>query len=189
MAWEKPEIAARVALTYNSEITHDFDAAEVVDETPENGSFATTVPESVNLEFQTGIAKDTLLFGSVRWVHWKDFDISPTGYVDTFHDALVSYSNNVTTYNLGVGRKFSEQWSGAVSVGYEKHQGDAVGNLGPTDGLKSVGLAASYQASENVKITGGLRYVEIGDAVTKTYGSQFTDNSGWGAGVRVGISF
>lgn len=189
-AWEKPEIAARVALTYNSEITHRFDATETIDESdPFVSQFSTTVPESINLEFQTGVAKDTLVFGSVRWVHWKDFDISPVGYVGTFGDPLVSYSNNVTTYTLGVGRKFNEQWSGAVSLGYEKHQGGEVGNLGPTDGFKSIGLAASYQATENVKITGGVRYVEIGDAVTNSYLAQFSGNSGWGAGLRVGVNF
>lgn len=190
VAWEKPEIAARIALTYNSEIKHDFDAIEsVAGGAAVSTNFATTVPESINLEFQTGIAADTLLFGSVRWVHWKDFDISPPVYVATFGDSLVAYDDNVVTYNLGVGRKFNEKWSGAVSLGYEKHQGGTVGNLGPTDGFRSIGLAVSYQASERVKITGGLRYVDIGDAVTNGYLSDFSGNSGWGAGVRIGVNF
>ncbi|KEO52024.1 OmpP1/FadL family transporter [Thioclava pacifica] len=193
-AWEKPEIAARVALTYNSKIKHSFRVTEM-----DNPSlpFSTTVPESVNLEFQTGIAKDTLLMGSVRWVHWTQFDITPYLYnlgtrteENPDGEALVDYSDNTITYNIGVGRRFSDQWSGAIMFGYEKHTGKPTGNLGPTDGYKSVSLAASYQATDNIKVTGGIRYVDIGDATTNPpVNGSFSGNSGWGAGVRVGISF
>lgn len=203
-AWEKPEIAARVALTYNSKIKHNFGAIETITNSgladgTYNTNFATTTPESVNLEFQTGIAKDTLLMGSVRWVHWTQFDISPEAYTYSpsaetpdgrlGQGALVSYTDNTITYNLGVGRRFNEQWSGAVMLGYEKHTGKPTGNLGPTDGFKSISFAASYQATDNIKVTGGIRYVDIGDATTNGLYSSFTDNSGWGAGVRVGINF
>ncbi|MBC7147570.1 MAG: hypothetical protein H5U24_19580 [Thioclava marina] len=101
----------------------------------------------------------------------------------------MSYTDNTITYNLGVGRRFNEQWSGAVMLGYEKHTGKPTGNLGPTDGFKSISFAASYQATDNIKVTGGIRYVDIGDATTNGLYSSFTDNSGWGAGVRVGINF
>ncbi len=184
VAWEKPEIAARVALTYNSAIKHTFDTIETgLAPVPLTSTMPVEVPQSINLEFQTGIAADTLLFGSIRWVDWTAFNITPT-YINT---ALVSYKNDVITYSLGVGRKFSDHWSGAVIVGYEKHEGTPVGNLGPTDGYKSIGLAATY-TMDKVKITGGLRYVEIGDATT-TIGSNFSDNSGIGAGFRIAYNF
>ncbi|KEO60840.1 OmpP1/FadL family transporter [Thioclava indica] len=198
VAWEKPEIAARVALTYNSKIDHDFTATEWgVDPTllgATTNGFKTTVPESVNLEFQTGIAKDTLLMGSVRWVHWTQFDITPPAYSERAgQGALVEYNNNSTSWSLGVGRRFNDQWSGAVMFGYEKTQPGTTGNLGPTDGYKSVSLAASYQATDNIKITGGVRYVDIGDAktnvITAGTGGEFSGNSGWGAGVRLAINF
>ncbi|MPQ95463.1 outer membrane protein transport protein [Thioclava sp. JE_KL1] len=196
VAWEKPEIAARVALTYNSKITHDFSATEETVAGTFNSSFETTVPESVNLEFQTGIMKDTLLMGSVRWVHWTQFDISPNAYTQSplnggvyGQGALVEYTDNTITYNLGVGRRFNDQWSGAIMFGYEKHTGKPTGNLGPTDGFKSVSLAASYQATQNIKVTGGVRYVDIGDATTNGINGDFTGNDGWGAGLRVGINF
>lgn len=183
-AYERPDIALRVALTYNSEIEHTFDVTE-------NGGpslpFTTIIPESLNLEFQTGIAADTLLFGSVRYVNWTDFDISPAGYVGVVGAPLVSYANDGTTFNLGVGRRFNETWSGAVTVGYEKTHGDVVGNLGPTDGQRSIGLATTYTQG-NMKITGGVRYIDIGDANT-TATALFEDNSGWAAGIRIGYSF
>ncbi|MAQ38016.1 MULTISPECIES: outer membrane protein transport protein [Thioclava] len=194
VAWEKPEIAARVSLTYNSKITHDFTSQETVNGTDASlipgydNSFKTVSPESVNLEFQTGIMKDTLLMGSVRWVHWTQFQIAPSAY-ESLNGPLVDYKDNTITYTLGVGRRFNEQWSGAVMFGYEKHQGGTVGNLGPTDGYKSVSFAASYQATDNIKITGGVRYVDIGDATTNGLNADFSGNDGWGAGLRVGVSF
>lgn len=185
IAWEKPEIAARVALTYNSKIEHTFDTVETgLAPIALNGEMDVEIPQSVNLEFQTGIAADTLLFGSIRWADWTVTDITPP----FLGVPIVSYSDDVITYNLGVGRKFNEQWSGAVLFGYEKTQGAPVGNLGPTDGFKSIGLAATY-TMDNVKITGGVRYVDIGDATTSTIGSNFSDNDGFGAGIRVGYSF
>jgi long-subunit fatty acid transport protein len=184
VAWEKPEIAARVALTYNSAITHTLDSVET-GPTPAVSSFETEVPQSVNLEFQTGIAKDTLLFGSIRWVEWSAFVIDPLGY--PLADPLVEYASDRVTYNLGIGRRFNENWSAAVTLGYEDPDGEVTGNLGPTDGFSSIGLAATY-TMDNIEITGGIRYVQIGDATT-TLGAEFEDNSGVGVGVRVGYTF
>ena len=187
LAWEKPEIAARVALTYNSAITHELESLEFG---ALAGSFETEVPQSVNLEFQTGIAKDTLLFGSIRWADWSEFEIAPDGYATaTGGTALVDYSKDRITYNLGIGRRFNETWSGAVTIGYEPSDGETTGNLGPTDGFRSIGLAATY-TMDNLKITGGIRYVDIGDATTNPpIGASFTDNSGIGIGIKVGYTF
>lgn len=66
-AYEKPEIALRVALTYASETKHDL--ATSVGGSPV-GSETVELPKSVTLDAQSGIAADTLLFGSVRWVDW-----------------------------------------------------------------------------------------------------------------------
>jgi long-subunit fatty acid transport protein len=182
VAWEKPEIAARVALTYNSAITHSLDSLEFGAVAT---NFETEVPQSLNLEFQTGIAKDTLLFGSIRWVDWSEFLIDPPAY--PLATPLVSYQSDRTTYSLGVGRRFNENWSGAVTLGYEASNGDITGNLGPTDGFKSIGLAATY-TMDNLKVTGGVRYVDIGDATTNI-GANFSGNSGIGVGLRVGYTF
>ncbi|WP_295075597.1 hypothetical protein [Tabrizicola sp.] len=186
VAWEKPEIAARVALTYNSAITHSLESVEIGSPT---AGFDTEVPQSVNLEFQTGIAKDTLLFGSIRWVDWTSFIINPPLYDAVSPLPLVDYANDRITYNLGVGRRFSENWAGAVTIGYEKSDGAPTGNLGPSDGLKSIGIAATY-TMDNVKITGGVRYVDIGDATTNPpVSGVFSDNSGVGVGIKIGYTF
>ncbi|MEF3047766.1 OmpP1/FadL family transporter [Pseudotabrizicola sp. L79] len=189
IAYEKPEIALRVALTYNSSIKHKLATTEI------GGLTSTTpieTPQSVNLEFQSGVAKDTLVFGSIRWVEWSKFVIDPANYPPT--SALVSYDNNTTTYTLGVGRRFSESWSGAVSLSYEKSNGGFSSNLGPTDGRLGVTIGATY-TKDNMKITGGVSYVDIGDAETTLAAAsgvpagEFRNNRAVGVGVRVGFSF
>lgn len=80
-AYERPDIALRVALTYNSGIKHDVQTSESFGGVPIPGSNTEIeTPQSVNLDFQTGIAQDTLLFGGIRWAEWSEFDITPIGY-------------------------------------------------------------------------------------------------------------
>jgi long-chain fatty acid transport protein len=189
-AYERPEIAMRVALTYNSRITHKFDSTETLGGvTVAEAGFNTSVPESLNLEFQTGIAADTLLFGNVRWQRWTKFDISPPFYTQTLgQPALVSYPRNTTTINLGVGRRINENWSVAGTLGYEKGHRFETTNLGPTNGQRSIGVAATY-TQDNVRVTAGLRYIDIGDARPRIGNAAFRNNHAIAAGIRVGMSF
>ncbi len=192
-AYEKPEIALRVGLTYESAITHDFAVTE-------NGGpslpFSTEVPQSVTLDFQSGVAKNTLVFGSIRWRDWSAFDITPAGYFGLTGDSLVSYENDAVTYNLGVGRKFNDSWSGAITLGHEATKGGFAGNLGPTDGYTSLGLGATY-TKDKMKISAGVSYAWIGNAQTEAPApfpdglalADFKDNNLLGIGVKIGFSF
>ncbi len=193
-AWEKPEMALRVALTYNSRIKHSVMSTEssaALGNTTTSTAFET--PESINLEFQSGVAANTLVFGSVRWVGWSKFHLTPSMYrTATGGTSIVSFQNDVITYNLGIGRKFNETWSAALSLGFEKSEGGFSANLGPTDGNLSIGLGGSYTMG-NMKITAGVRYIDIGDAQT-TLGSgvaasNFTNNHAIAAGFKIGYSF
>lgn len=200
-AYEVPEIAARISLTYNSKIEHEFDTAEAIGGTP-LGQSTTTVdtPESLTLEGQTGIAPDTLLFGSVRWVNWSEFLVSPRVFsrAPTADDplgfgvsgGLVSLEDT-TTYTIGVGRKFTENWSGSASFVYEPEGDDLVSPLAPTNGRKGITLAAIY-TMDNMKITTGINYSKLGDASPQTRDTERARMEGsdlWGIGVRVGYSF
>lgn len=205
-AWEKPEIAARVSLTYNSEIEHEFATTEsgpLID--PDgpgpipavpllNGTSTTTVntPESWNLEFQTGVAADTLVFGSIRWVNWSEFRVDPVNFVTVTGGGLVDLEDT-TTYTLGVGRKFTENWSGSAAFTYEKGGDDLVSPLAPTNGRKGITLAAIYTQGP-MKISTGINYTKLGDAMPETgtpdtARASMEGNHAWGAGVRIGYSF
>ena len=195
VAYESPEIALRVALTYNSAISHDITATETCNVSA-NATAVTTVetPESFNLEFQSGVAANTLVFGSIRYAKWTQFDYAPPVHAALGQGSLQSYDDDTISYALGVGRKFSDQWSGALSIGYEAATAGFAGDLAPTDGSKSIGIGGTYTA-DAFKITGGVRYIMLGDAETEhpgipgATGSEFTDNSAIAIGLKISTTF
>jgi long-chain fatty acid transport protein len=193
-AYEIPEIALRVALTYSSKIAHDLATTENFFPIPGNSTEITT-PQSVNIDFRTGIMENTLLFGSIRWVEWSAFDVTPTG-LDELAGAgsLVEYDDDVTTYVIGVGRRFTDQWSGAVQIGYEAETDPLVSPLGPTNGYTSVGGGMTYTMDNGSEITAGVRYYWIGDAQAEigtpdTAVADFSGNTAIAAGIKYGIRF
>jgi long-subunit fatty acid transport protein len=197
-AWEKPEIAARVSLTYNSEVEHNFRTTETLDSdgsgpvalSADPSTTTVNTPESWNLEFQTGVAEDTLVFGSVRWVNWSDFLVDPTVFTALTGSGLVDLEDT-TTYTIGVGRKFTENWSGSASFSYEKAGDKLVSPLAPTTGRKGVTLAAIYTEGP-IKVTTGVTYIKLGDANAETADTArafMEDSDAWGAGMRIGYTF
>jgi long-chain fatty acid transport protein len=199
VAFEKPEIALRVALTYSSEIKHSLATTESI--APGVTSQTSIIsPQSVNLDFQTGLNQKTLLFGSIRWAEWGGFTIKPatfslvtTSPLEPNGGSLVSLKDDTITYNIGVGRKLTEKLSVAVSLGYEKEGNPLVSPLAPTTGQKSIGVGLSYQMN-NAKITGGIRYISVGDTTPETgtpdvARANFTDNSAIAAGMKISFNF
>lgn len=193
IAYERPEIALRVSLTYSSEIAHSNDVTETggIPQLVGDSIAEFETPQSVNLAFQTGVAKDTLLFGGIRWVDWSDFDLSPDRYVAVTGQPLLSYIDDTITYRLGIGRRLSDTWSVAASIGYEENTGNLFTNLGPADGGESLNLAAIYTQG-NMKITTGVRYLRIGDTTTAVSGNpaaEFNGNDAIAFGIKVGYNF
>ena len=181
-AYERPDIALRVALTYSSEIDLELGS---------NGAFSsgltTTTPESLNLDFQTGIAADTLLFGSIRYVAWDGFAlVDDSMFTPT---PILDYDDDVVTYNVGIGRRLSDQLSASFSIGYEAATGEPGGNLGPTDGYISYQIGAAYTMDNGVEISGGVRYVDVGDTITEGLNGDFENNSARAFGLKIGYSF
>lgn len=185
-AYQIPEIALRVALTYRSEITTEHDTSETGPFSPSGGVTNVTTPQSLNLEFQTGINTKTLVFGSIRWVEWSKFHLSPPDYLDEFLSPVVDYEDDRITYNLGVGRKLSDSLSGALTIGYEARLDSNPSPLSPTDGFMSVGVGLTY-AFSNVEITGGVKYLWIGDA-DGLPADAFADNNAMAFGLKVAFS-
>ena len=73
-AYEIPDIAARIALTYQSEIMHKFDSTEMFPDLPGvpiTGIKESKTPQSINLDFPTGVAQNTLVFDGIRWADYS----------------------------------------------------------------------------------------------------------------------
>ena len=197
VAYERPEIALRVALTYYSKVEHELDTVETLPVNLGGVSLesVTTVdtPQAWHLDAQTGVAEDTLIFANIRWVDWSDFLINPQTLEALTGQGLVSL-DDTTTYTLGVGRKFNENWSGTAFITYEPATGDdLVSPLAPTNGYKGIGFAAIY-TKDNMRVTAGARYLDLGDAdpetgTPDTARASMTGNDAVALGIKVGFSF
>jgi len=194
-AFEKPEIAMRVALTYHSKVSHALNVYETnlagspALPNPHATSLTVESPEAYNLDFQTGIAENTLVFGTIRHVKWTQFSLKPAIYSGlTGGDALKDYSNNVTSYSIGLGRRFTDQWSGAVTYGSEAATGEAGSGFGPTDGYNKIGLGVTY-TGEKTSVTLGMQKVNMGDTVTAPFPATMSGNTSLVTAVKIGYKF
>ncbi|WP_371153647.1 OmpP1/FadL family transporter [Jannaschia sp. 2305UL9-9] len=192
-AYEIPEIALRLAVTYHSEVTHTGDATERFGfnaagaGTPIPGTLTFQSPQSVNIDFQTGINEKTLLLASMRWTDWDDFDVIPTQLGADLANIDDSYR-----WTVGVARRFTPALVGLASVTYEKDGGGAtISPLGPTDGQIGLSVGARY-TSGNMNISGGVNYTMVGDAFAGVGGqpvASFTGGSAVGVGLKVAYKF
>lgn len=182
-----PDIALRVGLTYKSAISHEFDTTETLGGVAVFDSQTDIeTPQEVTLDFQTGIAQDTLLFGQARWVDWSEFEIAPPNYpLLAAGRALVAYEEDWYTFTLGVGRKFTENWSGALSATWEPATGAELTSLGPIDGRIGITAGATFE-NARYKITGGVNYSWLGDTFN-VLGTDYDGGTALGLGVRFGI--
>ena len=204
IAYSKPEIALKAALTYRSEIDHSSSIDETYPLVAALGGDATqgnkidiTTPKSVNFDFQTGINPTTLATAKVRWVPWGDFSIVPPLYNEvskrsTKDDkglALVSYDDDQWQVELGLAKRLTPAFAVTGTVGWDSGAGNPVTSLGPIEGYYSAGLGAKYNFTENWAVSAGGKYLWFGDAKgqipTKTIVSNFEDNDGFILGAKI----
>lgn len=186
-AYEIPDIALRFAVTYHSEIEYTTDTTERILGRDIQGTVTYKTPQAVNFDFQTGIAKDTLLTASYRWAEFDVSDVVPTG----LGSDLVNV-DNAQRLTVGVARRFSDAFAGSLTLSYEpKGEDDQVSPLGPTNGLFGVALGGRYTKG-NMVVSGGVNYSWLGDAQPEV-GSQpvalFEDNTSLAVGFKVAFTF
>lgn len=197
-AYHKPEIALKAALTYRSKIDHERSIAESIAITGYQGSqnFKATLPDSWNLDFQTGINPTTLLSAKVRYVPWSDFAIRPPQYGTVTATGnnneplpIVNYSKDQWSAELGLGRKVSDKLAVSGSVGYDSGAGNPISTLGPIKGYYSLGLGAKYNVTPEWSVSLGGKYFKFGDATAQlpngTKVGEFDDNDGYAVGLKL----
>lgn len=207
-AYQVPEIALKASVTYRSEIKHKADAVETTTLASINPAYSflsykestvdATTPQSVNVDLQTGIAADTLVFANLRWVHWDQFAVKPALLAQASALAkgkaqnLIDYTDDQYSITAGLSRKFTDKWAGTAAIGWDSGAGNPVTTLGPTEGYWSVGLGGQYSPAENYFIQAGVKYFWLGDATartgTKNVG-EFEDNYALGYGLKLGYRF
>ncbi len=166
IAYEIPEYAMRASLVYNSKVDLD-DLSGFIDLTqfafpvpgaPIRGtkydvSGSASMPDSLELKVQSGIAPGWLAFGSVKWTDWSQLQVlrfcPATASVLTPCTSLDLLYRDGWTVSGGIGHKFTDQWSGAVSLTWDRGTSHGYGSQTDTWLL---GTGVSYTPTENVEL-------------------------------------
>lgn len=170
VAYEIPEYAMRASLVYNSAVDLDdlsgfIDLRQVgfpvvtpaglvvVPGTKYDVHGSASMPDSLELKVQSGIAPGWLAFGSVKWTDWSQLQVLKfvpnepgPGRLPTSLDLLYRDGWTITG---GIGHKFNDQWSGAVSLTWDRGTSHGYGTQTDTWLL---GSGVSYTPTPNVEV-------------------------------------
>ena len=188
-AYEIPDIKLRVALSFESKI--DYTLASTVATAlpvPPTGTSTASTPEAWILEFRSGVAANTLVFGSVRYSKWADAQISVPVL------GVITNNTNVTTYELGVAYRFNEKFVGFTAFGFEKSDDIPQSGFAPTDGQFDISVGGQLDIGKGFKVASSIKYSKRGDAIINPAtagigGNTFDDNSVLTVGIKLSKSF
>lgn len=148
-----------------------------------------SLPDTFAINFQTGIAADTLLTASYRKASWGKSQITIAAPATASIETEFSDSE---AYSIGVGRKFSESLSGSIT--YSKEQGGkstSTSLFSVSNGSEAISIGLQYK-QENMTISGGISQRNVGDiTVTDATAGQmiYKGNSVTAMGVKVAFAF
>lgn len=187
VSYARPDIALRVSATYQGKAETSHGTSRTYNGTTDQlTATEAALPESLTLDFQTGIAANTLLYGSIHHAKWGDAHI----YFDGSSTPKTTWRDS-TNYSLGIGRKLSDAWAVSASVNYEAaSESTGASLLSTTDGSQGVTLGARY-TMDNMVVSMGVNHTRFGDKTVSSLAGdgKFTDNSATSIGVSVGYSF
>lgn len=158
VAYEIPEIAFRTSLVYNSQIDFgnlrgDVDLTEIPSVINPSSPFLgrvtpvfgnVTMPQTLELKMQSGIAPDWLAFGSVKWVDWSVLQTVTLCPLSTRGLASCTFNSptKLTSIDLlfrdgwtltgGVGHKFNDLVSGAIQLNYDRRTSTGINTFTDT---------------------------------------------------------
>lgn len=153
LAYEIPEYAFRASLVYNSEVKLK-DITGVLDLSQVGGPVldvrgAQAMPDVLELKVQSGIAPGWLAFGSVKWTDWDQLQkVNFCGVAVPVCTSLDLGYRDGWTIMGGIGHKFSEEWSGAVTVTWDRGTSQGYGTNTDT---WLFGVGGSYNPTKNVE--------------------------------------
>ena len=163
LAYEIPEYALRASLIYNSQINYNMTGTLGVTALPGNvpvfGSIS--LPQSVELRAQSGVAPGWLAFGWIRWTDWSVTDNMPICAVGTpvctqalAVSGLTLLFRDTWTVTGGAAHQFSDTFTLAGTITFD--QGASQGFTSQTD-TWLFGLSGVVTPNENVILRFGGR--------------------------------
>jgi long-chain fatty acid transport protein len=184
VAMEIPERAARVGLTYQSKVKHSFDSTEFGTEA--FGQTEAKLPQSLTLDGRVALNSKTLLFGSIKWADYSEFDVAAPGFsVLVVPGSVINYTTDSVIANIGLGRRLNDEWSVFGIMDWTKSDGKASA-LRPYDGATALTFGANYETGQ-IKVTGGVQYKKFGDAVVSA--ASYAGSTAVTPFLQIGYSF
>lgn len=158
VAYEIPQYALRASLIYNSAVAYDLTGSLAMTgvpvATPIFGSI--TMPQSLELKAQSGIAPGWLAFGAIKWTNWsvdKNTPLCQVG-VPTCTQAVAQSGlalgwHDSWTVTLGAAHPFSETFALAPAITWD--QGASGGFTSQTDTWTAT-LTGVFTPNKNTEI-------------------------------------
>ena len=173
-AYEIPEIALRGQVLYRSAVTHSPDTSQgsftgLFGTLPAFGSG--TLPQSVEVKLQSGVAPGWLVFGSVKWTDWsvlQTLDYTILGPAPLGGTRELEYAwRDGWTVSAGVGHKFNDMVSAQAALTWDRGVSTTEDAFGDTWGL-SGGVALSNEAGNaSLSLGGGITYITGGSVAAQ----------------------
>ena len=177
VAYEIKDIALRVSVLHEQDITLNVAATGITPGLTASGATLSSIGDATSVNFQTGIAKDTLIFGSVRMSNWNDNQVAlPLGALAGGGFKEVSSFDDGRHYTIGIGRKFSDTLSASLSYYYSDGEGAGASELSPYGDTRTVSAGVKYSISPKADLSIGYSHSERGDATTGAVAASFTDS-------------
>ncbi len=185
-AYEITEYALRVSLLYRSEVKHktnegSYDVQDLGAIYIPSSGYG-TLPQSLKLAVQSGVAPGWLVYGSVKWTDWSVLDslnyrIGPSAVQKDIYNWKDGW-----TIQAGVAHVFTEKLTGTVNVTW-----DSGVSTGADIHEDSVTLAAGVLAKlgpGDLRFGAGITHMSTGTQ-SRAQGATFdaTGGGGWAYGV------
>lgn len=170
VGYDIPEYALRAQLMYRSAVEHDADDGEfdwVALPLGTQDAFGSgTLPQSVKLSLQSGVAPGWMVYGSVKWTDWSVMDslnysignpMAPGGYLP--QEDVYNWKDG-WTINAGVAHAFNEKIAGTVNVTWDSGVGTGADIYSDT---WTFGAGVSVKAGPGeLRVGGAVSYLTEG---------------------------
>ena len=178
-AFEIPDIALRIAASLETDI--DLTLPTTANGAPA-GNTTASIGDAIQVEFQTGIAQDTLLFGKIRRSIWADNQVTVpgVGQVSDFEDG--------NSFSLGIARRFSDSFAMSISAFYDPGDGTDASALAPQGETKSLSIGGRFTMENGTNISVGVSHSKRGDATVAAPFDAYTFTGSTVTSVGVSVS-
>lgn len=165
-AYEIPEIALRTELMYRSGTSYGASGTFTIPGVPVPLASTATgeLPQSVELNIQSGVAPGWLAFGSVKWTDWsvtKVLDVYTPGAGALAHTVDTFFWRDGWTVSAGVGHAFTDTISGLAAITWDRGTGTGYDLSGDTWTLS---LGGSVKDKWGGELRGGVGLSRLGSA-------------------------